>query len=676
MSRLALLFATLLICAPLAAADYVTAELPASDLRLVPAPYTSCSVVSGATKAYAFCTPYGGGLTYRYDLAPDGAPIFGSRLAVAPTARAVAAGDAFFYTAIIGNAAVVRRFGSDAEVRFETAAQPTLVWNGGGLLLLLYTSNGTVTGAIVDTELHVVVQPFAIMPNPAGAWPTAASAGGGFMVILYNNRSVSGAIVNSIGGVHPVALPAPQASFQALTSNGSEYLYLWQLDRTPLVAQRYSPLGVAVGDLEVVAQSGTGNLSFPGAVWTGSNYLIEWQDSDDAWMCTLGGAPQRLGKGLAQLSAGPAGVFLILTWVDTPPAIRRLDINGPDYVLAAHEPQQLIASMAIDGLDAAVVWTEDEVRFGRVNADGTRRDGPGVVLPIPSVSTAMAFDGKNYLIVWMANQHVNGLFVGRDGRVAGLPFIIANEKNESQRPGITWTGTVYLVTWASSLFGLGAGATVTPAGDATTFMFSGSGFGSSASAGPRTLVVTAGSEFAYEKISGVFLDAAGSPFDIARELLTGGFFSFIDPRVVSNGRDYLVTWTRRSQPPHGEAWMARIDDHGRLLGGPLRIVSTDASYNGAEAIPLFDGVNYRVVAGGDTAMPLFVATVTDATFACRCLDDRVAVPLDFDLAKQGRYFYAAASRDAVVIGYEKWGDVSRVFLRFVRTPPPRRRATR
>ncbi|HEY6138070.1 MAG TPA: hypothetical protein VI670_09935 [Thermoanaerobaculia bacterium] len=680
MPRIASLFALLLVCSPLAAAETVTAELPVSDLRLVPDPYAGCSVFSGATKAFAVCAYAGGGQPYRYDLESDGSPILSSRVPIDAQASA-AAGDALFYAALLEDAVVVHRFGSDVEARIDTAAatQPALVWNGGGLLLLLYTSGGTMKGTILDTELHVAVPPFAVMP--AASWTRASSAGGGFLIAGHDSAGgVTAVIVNSNGGVRPVGLPAPRVSYDAIASNGNEYLYVWQRDRTPAAAQRYTASGEAAGDLQVVAQSGSGNLYYPSAVWTGSDFLISWSDNGDGWIRTLNGPPQPAGKGIPSLAAGPAGVFVTRSAPHEATVIRRLDTDGPEHVLDYTAAAQTVPILAVDGLDAAVVWNEGssgEVRFGRTRVDGTHHDGTGTVLPVKAIFPRMAFDGTSYLIVWVGDKRVNGLFVGRDGRVTGAPFVIADEPY-AQIASITWTGTTYLVTWQSGFFRLGAGAAVTPAGSITPFQFGSTESESSASAGPRTLVVSANSspDYVYMKVTGVFLDAAGAPFDIVRELNTtdSGFFGQV--HAVSNGRDYLVTWTRHTAN-HAEAWIARIDDRGRVIGAPLQAAATDASWHGAGAIPLFDGANYRVVVGGDTAMPLYVATVTDATFACRCLDDRVAVPIDFDIAKQGRYFEAAASREAIVIAYEHAypHDPPRTFVRFVRTPPaPRRRA--
>lgn len=670
----------LLLCAPLAAAQSVTAELPVADLRLVPGPYTACAVFSGATKAFAVCNVAGGGQPYRYDLAPDGQPILSSRTPVVGQAFA-GVGDALFYATLSVDAIAVRRFGNDAEARVDAKApsQPMLISNGGGSLLLIYASGGTMMGTIVDTDLQVTARPFAIMP--AASWTRAASAGGGFLIAGHDSAGVvTAVIVDAAGRVHPMSLPVPRLSFDAVASNGNEYLYLWQSDRTPLAAQRYSPAGEAIGDLQVIAQSASGNLFAPGAVWTGSDYLLTWAAGNDGWMRMLSGAPQSLGKGLPSAAAGPSGTYLTISPPNMATTIRRLDTGGAEHVLSYNETTQWSPALVVDGLEAAVVWNEagdvdSNLRFGRIGADGTRRDGPGIALPMANVHPSIASDGTNRLIVWMADNRIQGLFVTRDSR-AGAPFIIG-EETHNQWPAVAWTGTKYIVTWQAGAFGFNVGAEVTPAGVVTPFLLSGTAFETIMAAGPRTLVVSAYDGPGYVmKLSAGFLETPGFSYDLAQEPQGGdAFYSTL--HAVSNGRDYLVAWTRH-RAHHAEAWIARIDASGKIIGQPLQVATSDASWYGASAVPLFDGTSYRVVVGGDAGQALFVATVGDATFDCRCLDDRVDVPIDFDIAAAGHYFEAAASREAIVIAYERTypHDLPRVFLRFVRTPPPRRRAAR
>src|SRR3954447_10281864 len=78
MPRIAFLFTVLLVCSPLAAAEIVTPEMPASDLRLAPDQRTTCSVIPTAPKAYAVCSKAGAG-TYRVELDVDGRPLLATR---------------------------------------------------------------------------------------------------------------------------------------------------------------------------------------------------------------------------------------------------------------------------------------------------------------------------------------------------------------------------------------------------------------------------------------------------------------------------------------------------------------------------------------------------------------------------------------------------------------------
>jgi len=670
----------LLLCAPLGAAEIVTPELPVAGLRVVADPSTSCSIASGDTKAYAICNVFGGN-RYRVDLDRDGAPILSTRVPFSSFRSTFAiAGDALYSTESTADAIFVWRFGSDAEARIDVASGsvPRLTWNGGSLFLVTFTVAQTLMGAIVDTNLHVAVAPFPIMAaSPA---MSAASAAGGWMIATRDSTFASAAIVDARGAVHAVALPAPGVSSHALASNGSEYVYVWQRDRTPIALQRYSLSGVAVGDMDVVAGNASGNVNFPVVVWTGSEYLMSWNDGNAAWMRTFGGEAHALGNGYPNLAAGRAGVFLTISPASYPPppqTIRRLDTNDAEHVLAYAPLSQSTPAMATNGGESAAVWNEEnQVRFARVRADGTHPDGAGTLLPIGNKTPALASDGVNYFVAWIAKPHVYGLFIGPDGRVAGAPLVIGDENNDTQgAPGVTWSGSQYLVTWSHSSAGVGAGAMVTPAGGVTPFQYGGNGNTSGVSAGPRTLVVyQTYEESHYSKIRGAFLDAAGSPFDIVRELQGQWPSGVYDPRVVTNGREFLLTWILRTES-RSEAWIARLDDHGRTIGNPLRAAAADDASAPLAAIPIVDGKGYRVVVAGDATMPLFVARVTEATFACICLDDRVAIPTTAPV----RSVAAAASGDVIAVSYVRVDphDTPRAFVRFVFTPPPaRHRATR
>lgn len=678
----------LLLATTLAAAETVTSEVPVSDPRLAPDFDTYCTVHPDAPKAFAVCGK-SGSRTYRYDLEPDGKPLLGTRTPYVfdPSIRT---DDARFSVETIGATLFVRRAGSDAVVRFEGVTTPGLLtWNRGSLLLVTWSTSDNVMGALVDTNLNVVATPFAIMPLPT--WYDTAAAGGKFVILGrkgdFGAGVPSAVVIDADGHTHAVVLPATYVSRQLIVSSGNDYLYVWQRDQQTLLAQRYTASGETAGGPTVVANAGTGSIWLTSVVWAGSDYLLSWQNVDFAWMRTLGGSPQLVDggpKGNPVLTAGPAGVFLTLQWVGAQ-TIRRLDTNGAEYDLSYGIVGQTLPALAMDGSEATVVWNENgETRAGRVGIDGTRLDGAGVVLPVDlaGVSPSIAFDGVNSLVVWSSGVRVNGVFFNRNGRVAGDAFVIAQDVKTPGNPAVSWTGTQYVVTWRNSA-GQGSGAMVTTSGVVTPF-----GYGlfiqdPTSSGGPRPVAVFQmwdGRTVESAGVFGAFLDALGEPFSLSDGTPSMPFRLLSQARVVSNGRDYLATWvsTNSSSAARAEAWIARVDDRGRPKGQPFVVSVSTTSSLLAQAIPLFDGNDYRVVAS-DGAGALFIARIDDAAIACGCLTDKIAIPLDFNLRLQTRLFAAAASPDAIAVAYERvftndavYGSQPRIFIRFIRTPPPPR----
>ncbi|HKS25892.1 MAG TPA: hypothetical protein VJZ76_24090 [Thermoanaerobaculia bacterium] len=697
MPRIASLFAALFVCSGLAAAENVTPEMPASELHLAPDALTTCSVIATAPKAYAVCSKAGVSSS-RMNLDVDGRPLLATRVPYAPDYNAIDAGGTQFTTETAGNALFIRRVGGSAAARIDgVTTRATLTWNGGDLLLATWKSADKLMGALVDTELHIAAGPITILAAAPSSWWWTVSAGGGFMSIGRSgviDEVPSAAVVDPQGNVRAVALPTTFVKTQTIVSSGNDYLYVWQRDQQALMAQRYAPSGDAAGGPIVVGEAGTGGfVSLTSAIWTGSDYMLGWTNGSfgTPWLRMLGGPAQVLSgrHGYPWLSAGPAGLFLMLGWTGSQ-TIRRLDTNGPEYDLSYGVVSQTLGAMSMDGPETAVVWTEgNEVRFGRVSADGSHLDSAGVVLPVDraDVTPAIAFDGLNYLIVWASGARINGVFVGRNGSVVGNAFLIAEELKAPGTPFVSWSGTNFIVTWRSSVQRQGAGATVTTSGVVTPIAFGTFAEDPTTSGGPHPIVVFMtwdnNTPEVYSAIVGAFLDQGSVPFEISNDTPSNLLRQPSQARVASNGRDYLVTWVVK-RGFYSEAWVARVDDRGRRKGQPFAVALADKSSYGTQAIPLFDGTDYCLAVSGDASMPLYVARVDDAAFACGCLTEKIAVPLDFKLREQPRLFAAAASKDAIAIAYERpftgdaaYGRETRVMIRFLRTPPaPRRRAAR
>lgn len=696
MPRFAYLLAPLLVCSPLAAAEIVTSELPASDLHLAPDSMTTCSVIATAPKAYAVCGK-AGAVTVRMELDVDGRPLLATRAPYIHDYNVLDANGLQFTTETAGNSLFIRRVGGSAAARIDgVTTRATLTWNRGDLLLATWTGADKLMGALVDTDLHIVAGPITLMTVAPSRWQIATAAGG-FMIVSRSGvieEVPAAAVVDAQGNVRAAALPTTFVSTHTIVSSGSDYLYVWQRDQQALKAQRYTASGDAAGGPIVAGEAGTaGFMNMTSAIWTGSDYMLAWSSGSfgTPWLRMLGGPAQMLSgrQGYPVLSAGPAGLFLMLRWTGST-TIRRLDTNGPEYDLSYGVVSQTLGSIAMDGPEAAVVWTEgNEVRFGRVGVDGTHLDSAGVVLPVDraDVTPSVAFDGLNYLIVWASGARINGVFVSRRGSVVGNAFLIAEELKASGTPFVGWTGTQYAVTWRSSVQRQGAGATVTTSGVVTPIAFGTFAEDPTTSGGPHPIVVFMtwdnNTPEIYSAIVGAFLDSGSVPFEISNDTPSNLLRQIGQARPASNGRDYLVTWVVK-RGFYSEAWVARVDDRGRRKGQPFAVSLVDKSSYAAQAIPLFDGIDYRLAVSGDASMPLYVARVDDAAIACGCLTEKIAVPLDFKLREQPRLFAAAASKDAIALAYERpftgdatYGWETRVMIRFVRTPPaPRRRAAR
>lgn len=115
-------------------------------------------------------------------------------------------------------------------------------------------------------------------------------------------------------------------------------------------------------------------------------------------------------------------------------------------------------TMTFDGTNFFVVWVEDrydyEVRGRFVSPTGEL----GAEIPInrsPAKSDnplAVAFDGTNYLVVWndetgLGEWDVFGQRVKPDGILEGSSFPIANEPGQQMATSIAFDGTNYLAVW-------------------------------------------------------------------------------------------------------------------------------------------------------------------------------------------------------------------------------------
>jgi hypothetical protein len=323
------------------------------------------------------------------------------------------------------------------------------------------------------------------------------------------------------------------------------------------------------------------------------------------------------------VSAGPGKGYLAV-WYDrrgVRPAIygarvasngTLIDDTGLPIATSVGSTQPFIAAAPSGGY--IVVWAVSYVDIYqgagvyavRLDADGTALD-PAPVRIGPSqtnvrVPTA-AFDGTNWLVAW--NRYAGGttsydILAARLGKtgvpVDATPIEITKEVDAEYNPVVTFDGTDFLVAWRSSaaVYGrkygkdgkpLGARLTLAtaPAGSLYDFY--------TAFDGTRHIVVF--SSYAQATSVDVYarrFDKNGAALDLGNVGIAVGPEYDERPRVVHDGTDFLMTWTRSNQ-----LMGARMNGGGGVLDAPIVLATSTSSYYDASSAS--DGLGSLVVNG-------------------------------------------------------------------------------
>jgi hypothetical protein len=303
-------------------------------------------------------------------------------------------------------------------------------------------------------------------------------------------------------------------NWPSVASDGTDFLVVWQDNRPgatggDVYGARVSAAGKILDPAGIAIATGN-NAQVPHDVaFVGSTYLVVWKDhATDKIYGT------RLSKNGTVLDA--AGIPISTK-------------SGDD------------AAVATDTTNFLVVWSRGEcpapppfpgpcpgyqahILGARVTQGGSVLDTSGITVATGSESRgtpALAFDGVNYLVVWVDGRHgstsnIYGARVSAGGAVLdpnGIP-ITATTSSSQNRPAVAFNGTDYVVVWEDNAnLHLVYGTRVAP--------------------------------------SGKVLDLAGIKFP--------GPHSSMLPKVVCHGTNCLVIWTNQG------LFGARVSPTGQLV---------------------------------------------------------------------------------------------------------------
>jgi len=316
-------------------------------------------------------------------------------------------------------------------------------------------SGANVYGALVDRSGRVVTSgDVAVSPKGNGPWePDVAFAGGDFMVVwsdpVEGSGDLFGARVSGDGvllddDALPVVTSAGRQVGPAIAFDGEDCMVVWHDGRGgswDIYGARMRPSGYVYDPGGIRFTSSSGNELFPAVAFSGSDYLLVWEDQ-------RGGASDIYG-----MRVTPSG--------------KSLDPGG--RLITAAGGMQRRPAVAFDGENYLVVWEDyrggsGDIYGARITPDFSVPDAGGVPISADSDeewAPAISFDGEDFLVVWETWNGGSGDIRGARVSTSGPSLIAEGEIAISAANGRQWApttqfnGTYHIVAWGDSRNGGG-----------------------------------------------------------------------------------------------------------------------------------------------------------------------------------------------------------------------------
>jgi hypothetical protein len=304
----------------------------------------------------------------------------------------------------------------------------------------------------------------------------------------------------NVGSPFTVSKAANQQEFPAVAFDGTNYLVVWTDARSAtttgsdILATRVRPDGTVLDPAGIAVSTAIGAQREPAVAFDGTRYLVTWRDSRDLPALEDIFAARVTTAGVVQDTAGinvsstddvafrPAVAFdgtnFLVAWEGGPLDMAGTDLHAnrvsPAGVRLAASPivvaqdvasENAHPSVASNGSESFVVWTDNRVPFGsndiygaRITSAGAVRDPVGVPIstsPGNQFHPSVAWNGTRYLATWVDERNagfpdsdVYGARVSTLGAVqdpAGIP--ISTAAHAQEEPAVAANGLNFLVIW-------------------------------------------------------------------------------------------------------------------------------------------------------------------------------------------------------------------------------------
>ncbi|MFC1521355.1 fibronectin type III domain-containing protein [Elusimicrobiota bacterium] len=281
-------------------------------------------------------------------------------------------------------------------------------------------------------------------------------------------------------------------------------------------------------------------------------------------------------------------------------------------------------NVAFDGTNFFAVWKEIfvvegesdlgfYVRASRINANGQVLDPDGILISTGMIATgtysvfpAVAFDGTNYLVVWVDdNGSFNDIYAARvstDGIVLDDPFkrLTTDSGSHARPPSIAFDGINYLLAWRSlagtvKVTRVSTSAVVIDNAAGTTL---GNGFYPYVAFGDTNYLVAwhANGTSDLDIFGALVSTITGTNVNASTFVVTNASENQDHVSAAFDGTNYLVAWNDWRGGDIGDnnstVYGARVSAAGAVLDNPGFQITDLAERAMVHAI--FDGTNYFV----------------------------------------------------------------------------------
>lgn len=327
---------------------------------------------------------------------------------------------------------------------------PALDFDGTNLLLAWGNHSKTTAWDVQAVRMTTAGGVLAPKPISVSAYtkdqdyPAVACTGKVCLVVFNDDRlthtNIFGALVNSAGSVTmnmiSVSAAAGHQRYPRVATSGTDFLVVWADQRSgkywDVYGARVNPSGVVLDKNGVIVSKAAFNQTAPQVVHDGSDYFVVWADRRSGTADIYGARVSAKGVVL-----DPAGLPLITT-----------------------ADNQDKPALAFGGTEHLLAWTDDsgpdlDLHAARVSLAGKVLDSPPITvcgLAGDQLQPAVAFGGKNYLVVWSdkrkpaLDHYIYGARVDNSGKLqdpAGIPISTKYERGAAA----SFDGGNYVVVW-------------------------------------------------------------------------------------------------------------------------------------------------------------------------------------------------------------------------------------